>query len=162
MAYILNFGKHEGKSIEWLFFNDPGYVEWIIKKEICNDSSKFSPSMKVRFTELVRRASNLIIPGLCPWCKKKPITRMFLTKHTSGGLARVDFDCEDCQPLGSSQTAYFKASFFSPDYFRNYDKFGAKELTKAIKFAYFGESSYRMTQKRMEDFFNNKSNFVDF
>lgn len=42
MAYTLGFGKHEGKSLEWLFFNAPAYIEWIMKKDIHNDASKFS------------------------------------------------------------------------------------------------------------------------
>ncbi len=162
MAHTLNFGKHEGKSLEWLFFNDPAYVEFIIKKGIHNDASKFSALARDRFIILVRRASHLIIPGRCSWCKKKPITRMFLTQHISGGLARVDFDCEDCYPMGSSYSSSLKSSFFTPDLYRNYDKFGARELIKAIKYAYFGDSTYRMTQGRMENFFDNPSFFVNF
>jgi len=32
MAYTLGFGKYNGKTLEWLFFNDPGYVWWMIDK----------------------------------------------------------------------------------------------------------------------------------
>ena len=29
MAYTLGFGKHKDRTLEWLFFNDPGYVWWM-------------------------------------------------------------------------------------------------------------------------------------
>lgn len=160
MAFTLNFGKYNGKTFEWLLFHDPGYVWWMIEENIPAD--KFLETEKRRFDDLVRRAKHLRIPGLCSWCKKKPITRMFLTKHISGGLARVDFDCDVCYPGGGSPTASLEPSFFTPDYYRNYDKMGAKFMIDSIKHAYFNDSSYKMTQKRMEDFFNNPQNFTQF
>jgi hypothetical protein len=53
-------------------------------------------------------------------------------------------------------------SFYTPDYFRGYDKTGAKILISEVKHAYFGSGSARLTQKRMEEFFNNPANFVSF
>jgi hypothetical protein len=32
MAYTLGFGKYKDRTLEWLFFNDPGYVWWMIDK----------------------------------------------------------------------------------------------------------------------------------
>ena len=162
MAHRLKFGKHKGKTLEWLFFNDPGYVEYITKKGINNDPRKFPPYARDRFQDLVRRASHLKIPGLCPWCKKRPITRMFFTQHISGGLAGVDFDCDVCEPKGSSPSTSLKPAFFTPDIYRNYDKTGARFLIRAIKHAYFKNPSFKMTQKRLEEFFNYLENFVNF
>ncbi|KIG14345.1 hypothetical protein DB30_06947 [Enhygromyxa salina] len=90
----------------------------------------------------------------------KPISRMFLTQHTSGGLAKVDFDCDTCRPLGGSNTTHFQPGFFTPDAFRKYDKTGGKFMVQAIKQAYFKDPSYRMTQKRLEEFFGNPKNFL--
>lgn len=162
MAYILSFGKHKGKTLEWLFFNDPGYVWWMLEKDVDKDTTKFTPNERLRLETLVRRARHLRIPGKCSWCNKKPITRMFLTEHPSGGLARVDFDCDDCYPMGSSNTSALRPSFFTPDYYKNYDKFGASELISAIKDAYYKDVTFRMTQKRLEEFFNNPEHFVSF
>ena len=127
-----------------------------------NIPERFSKGERKRFEDLVRRAKHLRIPGLCSWCQIRPITRMFLTQHTSGGLARVDFDCDECHPHGSPPTASLKPSFFTPDFYRNYDKTGASFMIGAIKYAYFKDSSYRMTQKRLEDFFDNPDNFMNF
>lgn len=131
----------------------------MIEKDAQNN---LKPLVKIRFDELVKRASHLKIPGLCQWCKEKPVTRMFLTQHISGGLATVDFDCDTCHPMGGSPTVALKPSFYSPDVFRKYDKTGAKFLVDEIKRVYFGSSSCRLTQKRMENFFNDKDNFVHF
>lgn len=159
MAFTLNFGKYKNKTFEWLFFHDPGYVWWMIEKNI---PERFSKVESKRFEDLVRRAKHLKIPGLCSWCNQRTITRMFLTQHTSGGLAKVDFDCDECHPFGSSPTVSLVPSFFTPDFYRNYDKTGANFMIEAIKSAYFKDPSYRMTQKRMEDFFNDRNNFMNF
>jgi hypothetical protein len=162
MAAVLNFGKYKGKTLEWVFFHDPGYIWWIRENNIHNDHHKFPQLVRTRFDDLVRRGLYLRIPGLCSWCNKRPITRMFLTLHISGGLGRVDFDCDECEPGGSSVSVPLTPSFFTPDYYRNYDKTGARFLIDAIKWAYYRNSSERMTQQKMEDFFNNPNNFVNF
>ncbi len=87
---------------------------------------------------------------------------MFSTLHISGGLARVDFDCEVCEPMGGSLSMPSVPSFYTPDLFRNYDKTGAAIMISAIKHAYFGSSSARMNQKRLEEFFDDPANFVSF
>ena len=30
MAYKVGFGRNADRTIEWLFFNDPGYVWWML------------------------------------------------------------------------------------------------------------------------------------
>jgi hypothetical protein len=53
-------------------------------------------------------------------------------------------------------------SFLASEIFRSYDKTGGKFLVGAVKYRYFGDSSYRMTQKRLETFFENEANFTVF
>ena len=156
MPIEVPFGKHEGRTLEWIFFHDPGYIWWLIEEEV----DLREDEVKERFDQLVRRASHLRIPGLCPWCKERPVTRMFLTHPRGGGLAAVTFDCDVCEPLGGSTSVECIPSFYTPDHFRSYDKTGAEIMIAAIKYAYFGSSSARMTQKRMEDFFDDPNNFV--
>jgi len=50
-------------------------------------------------------------------------------------------------------------AFYTPDFFRTYDKLGGRILVGAIKRAYFG-SNARMIQAKMEEFFDNSRNFV--
>lgn len=157
MAQFLEFGKYKNKkkTLEWLFFHDPGYVWWMID----NGAEKnLRGGERERFHQLVRRAKHLAIPGNCRHCSR-PISRMSLSEHSGGGLARVDFFCDGCD-LGGARSVLTTPAFYTPDFFRNYDKLGATFLVDAIKSAYFG-SNARMTQARMEEFFRNPANFVN-
>lgn len=157
MSFKLGFGKHKEKTLEWIFFNDPGYVWWMLD----NGAEKhLYGSARTRFDKLVRRARHLTIPGHCDHCSQ-PVTRMSLTRHVSGGLARADFFCSSCHHDGGSLSILTTPAFYTPDFFRNYDKLGGKFLVDAIKFRYFG-SKVRMTQAKMEEFFDNPHNFVNF
>jgi hypothetical protein len=55
-----------------------------------------------------------------------------------------------------------RPGFFTPDLYRSYDKTGARFMVRSIKHAYFGDVSHRMTQARLEAFFDNPTNFVNF
>ena len=32
--YIINFGKHKGKSLGWISINDPSYLVWLVKENV--------------------------------------------------------------------------------------------------------------------------------
>lgn len=159
MAYKLGFGKHAERTIEWLFFNDPGYVWWMIAN---NADKNLHGAARQRFDDLVRRARHLRVPGKCWQCRSRPIARMFLTRHISGGLGRVDFFCDTCKYEGGSPSYSTTPAFYTPDFFRDYDKTGGRFLVDEIKCAYFGNSKHRMTQSRMEEFFDTPGNFINF
>lgn len=156
MAYKLGFGKHKDRTLEWLFFHDPGYVWWMIDN---GAEKRLNDPTRSRFEKLIRRARHLAIPGHCGHCSQ-PVARMSLTKHISGGLARVDFFCNVCHHDGGSLSILTTPAFYTPDFFRNYDKLGGSFLVDAIKYRYFGDNA-RMTQARMEKFFDDPSNFVN-
>lgn len=164
MAVTIRQGKKyggKGRTIEWLLFNDPGYFYWMVHKGIHRQNSWFSPCEQQEVARILRRADHLKIPGICTWCKEdRPITRMAMIRHPSGGLTDVGFDCDECSPLGSGWT-FTRPAFRTPDIFRNYDKMGGKVLVKAIKYAYFKNTSYRMNAKRLEEFWDNEENFVN-
>jgi hypothetical protein len=155
MAYKVGFGKHEEKTLEWLFFHDPGYVWWMIEN---NEQEKLNGAARMRFDELIRRAKHLAIPGTCSHCEK-PVSRMCLIRHPNGGLTDVVFFCNSCYRDGAI-SKFMTPSFFTPDVFKNYDKTGAKILVAAIKDAYF-DNKVRMTQAKMEEFFDDPTNFVN-
>lgn len=163
MALMLNFGKYEGKTLESVFFIDPGYAWWMEEK-LAEDPRAFRGLDLDRFRTLTKRATHLKIPGPCPWCKKRPITRMFLTAQPfRESLAVVSFDCDDCAPpRGASPSSAVRPGFKTPDYYKSYDKTGGKFLVEAIKYAYFKNASYRITPKRAEEFWNNPENFTEF
>ena len=156
MAYTLGFGRYKERTLEWLFFNDPGYVWWMIDK---GADENLKGGARRRFEQLVRRARHLAVPGHCRHCTR-PISRMSLTEHTSGGLARIDFFCGECHHDGGSLSLLTQPAFYTPDFFKSYDKLGGKFLVEAIKAAYYGKK-VRMTQAKMEEFFDDPKNFVN-
>lgn len=158
MAYKLGFGKHADRTLEWLFFNDPGYVWWMLDS---GADAKLKGGARRRFDDLVRRAKHLRIPGACKHCRN-PISRMSLTRHTSGGLAVIDFFCTTCRHDGGSLSVLTTPAFYTPDFFRSYDKTGARSMVEAIKHAYYGTKPPRMTQAKMEEFFHCPAHFVNF
>lgn len=156
MAYKLGFGKHKDRTLEWIFFHDPGYAWWMIDT---GATKNLSAGPRYRFDELVRRAKSLRVPGTCEHCPK-PVENMILT-YQSGGLALVEFFCDSCQYGGAYRSYPLKPAFYTPDFFKRYDKLGAHFLISAIKRRYFPKKQ-RMTQTVMETFFNDPNNFVNF
>jgi len=156
MGYKVGFGKHKDETLEWLFFNDPGYVRWMVDKGVARE---FSGIVRSRFEYLVLRAMNLAVPGKCRNCNR-PISRMRLTKNASGKLAQVDFLCDKCPQIGGSRPLVTMPAFFVPDFFKSNDKRGEKALVDSIKYAFYGKKM-RMTQEKMEEFFDGLSNFVN-
>jgi len=156
MGYTVGFGKHKDKTFEWLFFNDPGYVRWMIDEDVAR---KFNRFMRNRFEGLVRQAMNLEVPGKCQYCDR-PISMMCLTKDTSGKLAQVDFLCDKCPGTGGSRSLLTEPAFLIPESFRSYnDKGGDKVLADSIKYAYYGKD-VQMSEEEMEEFFEEPSNFA--
>jgi hypothetical protein len=155
MGHTVGFGKHKGRTLEWIFFNDPGYVWWMIDEGAVKN---LTGPARTRFDQLVRRAKHLAIPGKCRHCSK-PVSQMSRGEHPSGGLARVDFFCDTCHHDGPRYWLTSPA-FYTPDFFKSYDKLGGEFLVEAIKYAYYGKK-VRMTQAKMEEFFNEPSHFVN-
>ncbi len=154
----LYFGKRKGKTLEWLFFNDPGYMGWMIKEGVAQD---FSPKLRERFETLVQRASHLKLPGSCNSCHKMPITKMALNKHFQGGVSHVDFLCDSCKPTESKFYDSSNPTLLIVGIVKGYDKLSQKIVLDHIKRAYFSSTSHRLTQKRLESFFDDPNNFVN-
>lgn len=156
MINKLTFGKHEGRTHEWLFFNAPGYAQWIYEEGIYRQEHNFDEVECIHFRELYRRATSL--GGTCCQCKAKPVERMGLTTHHgSGAVGAVAFYCDTCEFLGGSCTGYYASSFFVEAY--TISAGDQKMIVNKIKRHYL--SSGNLTQKKMEDFFRSDTNFTD-
>ena len=154
MSNKLTFGKHNGKTYEWLFFNAPGYVQWIRENNIHRQEHNFDELERIYFRELYRRASSL--GGTCGQCKVKPVERMGLsTHHRSGAVGAVGFYCNTCEYRGGSCTGYFPPSFFVEAY--TISKADQKIILNEIHRHYLG--TLEPTQDQMETFFHEDANF---
>lgn len=156
MSYNITFGKYAGQSFEWLFFNDPSYVEWMYRNRVHRQRYKFEEEEGDYFAELFCRASHL--RSTCKWCNERSVTRMSLSFFDRCDInAHIGFHCDKCERAGDGPTDYVTPSFFA-DY-----KIPRKEqlnITTCIKNHFIG-SNKNLTQKSMEDFFHNDANFVD-
>lgn len=155
MNNTLSFGKHAGKTFEWLFFKEPSYAEFIYNNGIHRQSHNFSEEECEHFLELFNRASCLT--GTCKWCRERPVTRMGLSyQHGSDALGHIGFFCDECDYTGGSATGYYTPSFFVEEY--TLPRGEQRRLATFIKTRYIG--SERLTQAKMEEFFHNDANFV--
>lgn len=154
MSYQLSFGKHEGHTYEWMFFKAPGYAQFIYENRIYRQEHNMDEDEGRYFLELYRRATSL--GGICSQCKGRPVTRMGLTTHGNGcDLGAVGFYCDECEYRGGGSTGYFTASFFVDAY--DLEPGAQKRVINEIKRHYIGTGN--LTQKRMEEFFHNDTNF---
>jgi hypothetical protein len=155
MSHKLTIRPYKGKTYEWLFFHDPKFVTWVIEKDIPSQRHNFSEEQEEYFRELYRRASHLT--GLvCPYCKKRPITRMCLLYNPHWqGLNNVKFDCDECGYPGGAPDGYVRPSFFPPG--EDLSKSEHKIIVSAIRHQFIDEG--RLTQKAMEQFFRTDAFF---
>lgn len=160
-AYTLPFGKHKDRTLEWLFFNDPGYVAWALREGV---HRRLAPPAQQRLGRLIVRADSLAIPTPCRECGLRPVRCMVLIAAgtTTGGLAKVSFSCGQCRPPDSTNYSFARPTLLVTDLSNAYDKMGAEILIRAVKRAYWGDPGYRMTQGRLEAFFDNPDNFLRF
>ena len=154
MNNILSFGKHAGKTFEWLFFNKPSYVEWIFDEGIHHNEYLFSEESANHLLELRKRASCLA--GKCESCQERPLRYMGLSfLHGSGTLGHIGFFCEECEYTGGSSTGYYPPSFFA-----GYPAPRCEQLRITGKIKSYFVGSGRLTQEKMEAFFHNDAHFV--
>lgn len=155
MSNKLTFGKHEEKTLEWLFFNKPAYARYIHDNRIHRQEHAFDDNGCCHFAELYRRATHL--GGMCCHCKERPVIRMGLTTHfQSGQIGAVGFYCDECGYLGGSRTGYYAPSFIVNAY--TVSAGDQKMILSEIRRHYIGGTG-NLTQGRMEAFFTNDANF---
>jgi hypothetical protein len=155
MSKQLSFGKYEGKTFEWIFFNAPWYAEFIYENRIHRQCDKMDEDEGAYFLELYRRARSLT--GLCRQCRERPIRHLGLTWQRNGNLGMVGFYCDECEYLGGSATAYHPASFFVEA--QTLDNCEQLRITKEIRRMWIGDSN--LSQKEMVAFFHNDDNFTE-
>lgn len=157
MIPTFEYGKHKGKSVEWVIFHDPAYITWLAQTRSAWWSIPWD--VKERLRTICHLADNLLIPGGCAGECGRPVSRMLLVKGMSGHLVKVEFVCDHCNHDGGLRSVACRPSLFHSEVFRDYDKAGAKVLVEAIWRAYNGPDAKNRTPQRMERFFADRRNF---
>lgn len=146
----LDFGKHYGKSLPQILFIDPDYFFWACEKEY------FHGMLKCEAKELNQKVRAIKIPKRYG----KGIVVEYITHPSNGTFAKFEL-LPRSQPEGSNMVLRKSVIDLSiPRRLGSYDKLGYKLFIRDLKFYLFESSSYKMTRKRCEKFFEDDNNFL--
>jgi hypothetical protein len=144
---ILDFGRHEGKSLPQILLSDPDYFFWAMEKK------KFSPGshLSAQANDLAFKARHIKIPK--PDAENWRVKYIF---HFQGKLCGFELIKEP--PPADVCPDYLDLSIVRQ--LNEYDKLGNKLLLRDFKHYYFGCKNTRFTRDRCEEFFDNAANFA--
>jgi len=151
MWLIINFGKHEGKSLPQILLCDPDWFFWAMENGV------FKKRLNLLFEakRLAVMAKHIKIPRPDPekWYIRYVITRdgKFLTFEIVETAEYLDPDV--------IRHDHLDLSF--PRLLKTYDKLGYKLLLRQFRYYLFGSEGAHLTKKRCEEFFGNQSNFLE-
>jgi len=146
----LNFGKHRGRTLPQVLFNDPNYFFWLCQqRELC------SGSLGREARELFRKARSIKVPG-----NGERVVEYYIHRPT-GKFARFELvPYSRPEHCGSSPTFRSPVIDLSvPRQYDDWDKLGYKNFLLHMKAYLFGDPYFRMTKRRCEEFFEEDSNF---
>jgi hypothetical protein len=139
-------GKHEGKSLPQIIFNDADWFFWVY------DNGVFKGSRVREAQELYRRARSIKVPQKSG---QKMLVEYIIHSGGKFGTMRLMPDGPGLQRLHVSPVI----DFYTPRQYSTYDKLGYKNFVFALKDILFGNPSHRMNRRACEKFFNNDDNF---
>ena len=151
----LNFGKHKGKTLPQIAFQDPDWLFWAIEGRVFERKEY----LKQEVNEINEKARKIRIPQN----NGSKLVALY-TLDDNGYFDGLHTIPEGQVPLWrGSPTLLDRHPFIDlsvPRQLNGYDKKRNKLFIKHVKAILFEESDRRMTQKRCEDFFNDDSNFL--
>jgi hypothetical protein len=153
MWSIINFGRHEGKSLPQILLCDPDWFFWAMDSGVFENRANLLPEA----TRLTFMAKHIKIPRPNPreWQISYVISHdaKFLTfEIVENGADYLD---ETLVVLDD----HLDLSF--PRLLKTYDKFGYRLLLKKFRYYFFGSERAPLTKKRCEEFFEDRSNFLE-
>jgi hypothetical protein len=147
----VTFGKHKGKSLPQVVFDDPDWFFW------AREQGAFHGILRREADEVHRRATSIRVPQDDP---DETLVAEYGMHH--GRFCHLEVVPESRERhAGSTSTTrlpVFDMSF--PRQVKGYDKLGYRILVRSLKFHLFRSERARLTRKRCEDFFDHDSNFV--
>jgi hypothetical protein len=144
----IGFGKHKGKTLPEVIFDDADWFFWAYEDDI------FKGALAREIREVYRRARAVRIPEQDG--QRRLVEYRF---HPKNGKFTTMFLIPD-GPIFECQTVSPVIDFYVPRACCKYDKTGCKNLVLAFKAIFFGNQSHRLSKKAREDFFSDDANFV--
>ena len=148
----LNFGKHQGKTLPQVMFNDP---DWFFHGWA---NGYFKGRLREEAEEIYRKSCVIRVP-------RDGEENVFIEYFVDRGTGRfvtlhvITGDMESYRPM--TRNMILKVIDMTvPRQIMKYDKRGYKNFLSAMKAILFGEPGHKMTKGRCEDFFSNDENFA--
>jgi hypothetical protein len=150
----LNFGKHEGKTLPQVLYNDPDWFYWSIKMKIFTKRTFYHDDLSM----LLTRSRKIRIPNNFDG----NLVVDYFTDEQTGKFSY--FRIVDSTRVPRSRTnpemRLPVLDMLVPYRLAAYDKGGYKEFKKCFRYYYFGSKTARASKEKIETFFADKSNFA--
>jgi hypothetical protein len=150
----LNFGKHNGKTLPQVLFDDPDWFFWAIETGVFGTRPALADEAKL----LSARAKRIKIPRTEVI---DPVVEYLIHRPTMK-FSHFDIVTRD-QQIHEGASPSFRLDVIdmsTPRRIAPYDKLGCKSLVSSLKLHLFGSKSARITKLRAEEFFSEMANFA--
>lgn len=148
----VNFGKHTGKTLPQIVFDDPDWFFWAVEQKTC-----FKGSLKREAQEIDAKARTIRIPNnLAGSLKAEYVVHPPTSKFSHMQIVPTS------QPQHQGSSPTFRKDVIDlsvPREIASYDKRGCKNLLSSVKAVLFGSKPVRMTRALCDGFFDDPANF---
>jgi len=145
----LGFGKHRGLTLPQVMFKDPDWFFW------ASEDKAFKGFLLYEAKEIYKKATRIRVPQN----GKEPRLAEYAIQRSTGRFLTMVLRAQS--ELPSPNTLRLDViDMIVPRQFSGCDKQGYIELLQNIKHYLFGDSSYHMTKRSCEAFFDDDSNFA--
>jgi hypothetical protein len=150
---ILNFGKHRGKSLPQVIFNDPDWFFWAVGTKVFEGKGALGHEA----ADLARKATAIRIPNN----DDNHLIAEYAVHPPTGKFSSMEIiPTERPKHEGSTHTVRRNVIDLSmAQRIAPYDKLGCRSLISSAKLVLFGSKSVRMDRVRCERFFDDRDNF---
>jgi hypothetical protein len=146
MWSVLNFGKHNGKSLPEIILHDPDWFFWSIEKDVFAKGGLVAEARELDF-----KARNIKIP--------RPRSEHWRVKYNFHRGSFIGFEL--VQVSSAAEASPTRLDLSVPYRQKHYDKYGSRLLLRDFKKHYFGDPKTRLTRKKCWEFFDNVANFYE-
>lgn len=143
---LLEFGKHAGKTLPQVLWTDPDWFFFAYEEKVLHQHLS-----QKEIDILHWRATHIRAP-------KQGGKRSHFRYHLDhrGGVARVELVADSEATAGDQKYLDLR----HPRLCRPYDKLGYRIVIRSLTFMIFGSTRTKMTRKKADQFYADKTNFA--
>ena len=144
----LYFGKHQGKTLLQVAFNNPSYILWM------TEGNSFREKYGKELCYLLKRLGHIKIPSRYGEnCEVETVSNPFTKKLEDISIVPKSI------PAGRNAIRENRFNYFAASIRNRHDKFGEKYVQKMFKQIILNNQKAYLTATKLEEFINDDSNF---